>query len=174
MAKATTPRPIPFSFPDDADFAEALLARPDLVSLLEEESTHHMPPALHDVPFGLMMAPVPRRIDRTTRVGAAAGLLEPAPSRIDHTTTTACWTPSAASHDELRPMSTATRSRDALWTMGAAAQDGISWATWHMQRAPQASTVPLGAPEGSLVDAVEACLALPLDGAFIRDFCRQD
>ena len=138
-------------------------------------ATHHMPPALHDdVPFGLTMAPVPRRMDRTTRVGAAAGLLEPAPGRIDHTASAACWTPSAASHDVLMAISTASRSRDALWTTGAAAQDGISWATWGMQRALPASTVPLGAPEGTLVDAVEACLALPLDGAFIRDFCRQD
>jgi hypothetical protein len=208
-AKATPPRKPPFSFPDDADFVETSMARPDLFSLSEEEfntasrpssaaalssssafsagsktaptvrsssdhdsdeydahfwaqpvggytlpppsplsgvgglvATHHMPPAPHDdVPFGLIMAPAPRRTDRATSVGAAAGLLEPAPRRVDHTTTTsrivhtasaACWTPSAA------------------------------------------SPAPLGAAEGTMMDAVEACLALPLDVAFVRDFCRQD
>jgi hypothetical protein len=154
MAKPSTPRHPPVSFPDDADFAETAMARPDLFSLLEEEfntasrpnsaaalsssvsagsktaptapsssepdsdeydasfwaqpvrgytlpaqldqpsppsgmgalvATHHMPPAPHDdVPFGLMMAPAPRR---TASVGAAAGLLDPAPCHVDHTTT---------------------------------------------------------------------------------------
>jgi hypothetical protein len=127
MAKAATSRPIPFSFPDDADFAEALMTLPDPFFLLEEE------------------------FNTASRPNSATALSSGVFS--------AC---------------SKTAPADALWTTGAAAQDGISWATWGMQRAPKASTVPFGAPEGSLVDAVEACLALPLDGAFIRDFCRQD
>ncbi|KAJ1484668.1 hypothetical protein T484DRAFT_1947328 [Baffinella frigidus] len=193
MPKATTPRLNPFSFPQQDDFAET--ARPDPFSFSKEmlnttsdraspshsagsddygkqfwsqpasanhlpsqweqhllsaqptasSSTHYMPPAPHDdVPSDLM---------------------ELAPRRITaHHTSVACWTPSAP-------------SRDSLWTMSTApAHDAgiVSWATWGPMHAHPPAPAAAGTSEGSMIDAVEACLSLPLDGDFVLDFCKQE
>ena len=137
--------------------------QPSPISVMEGFVATHSPisPAPHDnVPMDLLVAPAPRCIDYPT-------------------TSAACWTPAAPSHNSIWTMSTepaaALASHDPFWTIHAqtsAAQDGTSWATWGgMQRAP---SVPFGESEVSVMDAVEACLAMPLDCNFALDFGRQE
>jgi len=232
-AKAASPRhgDTPFAFPEDNDFAETSMARPDLLSFSDEDFNTAAPSRASSFPSCSKTAPtspsssehvqhasigdslmgdeafwtqpvdaytLPPQWDQPSPISGMGGfvathspmppaphdavpmdlLMVPAPRCINyHTTSVAFWTPAAPSRDSIGAMPTepaaALASHDTRWTMHAqtaAAQDSVSWATWGgVQRAPSVLSA-----EGSFVDALEACLSLPLDRDFVLDFGRQD
>ncbi|KAJ1484658.1 hypothetical protein T484DRAFT_1893931 [Baffinella frigidus] len=182
MPKAMTPRLDPFSFPQQEDFAET--APPDPFSfskeMLNRASPSHsvgsddygelfwsQPASANHLPSHWeqhLLSEQPAASSSTHYMPSAphddvpSDLMALAPRRI------ACWTPSAP-------------SRDSLWTMSTApAHDAgiVSWATWGPMHAHPPAPSAAGTSEGSMIDAVEACLSLPLDGDFVLDFCKQE
>jgi hypothetical protein len=200
-AKTTTPRRTPFSFPDDADFVETSMARPDLFSLLEEEfNTASRPNSA-------------AALSSSSAFSAGSKTAPTAPSSSDHDSDeydAHFWAQPASQVDQPSPLSGIVATHhmppaphdDApfgrmmapvprrIISVGAAAGvlepaprhvDHTTTASRIVHTAsaacwtpPAAPPVSLGVAEGTMMDAVEACLALPLDVAFVRDFCRQD